>query len=411
MKILPNHVANKKLLLHSVALCFFCFQQQVYATEWALESNVASSVIYNDNIFMTTLPHDSVTGVLITPSAKFEASEADWETGVVARLRNNSYSDSNLDSNDILLGLNTSMKSERNAYSFNGGYDLNSSLNTESDEFGITGSRVKSRRWNVSPEYSRQVTERVSVSFGYNHSDTNFKDAESTGLVSSVSNGLNTSFGYNITEITQLSVVLQFSNYEQGSGSFEYDQAVVRAGLTHRYSERFSSNVLVGKSQTDSISRTALAPFDFFGTTIVRTVETDFRSTSLVLDASFDMAFEAGSLSGSLSRDSRTDSFGGLNEVKTVRVNLNQSATDLWRYSLSVKYEEVESIGSNTSFSDRELLSFQPKLSYSYSRDWRMTASYRYIKREFKNSNTNSTPDSNMISIGLAYNFPSISTF
>jgi len=401
----------KKLLFHITVLYLLCTQQKIYATEWAVESRVTSNVSYNDNIFMTTQPHDGVTGVLISPSAKFLAREANWETGIVTKLKSNSYSDSNLDSNDIFFGLKNRMQSEKNSYSLNGNYDLNSSLDTESDEFGIVGRRVKSRRWNISPEYSRQMTERMNVSFVYSHFDINLKDAELTGLVSSASDSLSTAFGYKITEVSQFSTVIQFSNYEQDSGSFKYDQVMVRTGLTHQFSENFSSNFLIGISETDSTSRFALPPFYFFGTIINRTVETDFSSTSLVLDAGFDMLFEAGSFAGSITRDSRTDSFGSLNDVSTIRLNMNQSITKIWRYTLLVKYEIIESVSSNTSFSDREYLQFQPTLSYRLYRDWRMTASYRYIRREFKNSNTSNTPDSNMISVGLVYNFPSISTF
>jgi hypothetical protein len=49
------------------------------ATEWVVNPSLILGFEYNDNIFLTTLPHESVTGTNLTENVDFGARQELWE--------------------------------------------------------------------------------------------------------------------------------------------------------------------------------------------------------------------------------------------------------------------------------------------------------------------------------------------
>ena len=120
---------------------------------------------------------------------------------------------------------------------------------------------------------------------------------------------------------------------------------------------------------------------------------------------------ETGSVSGTISRDNVTNPFGGLNEVSTVAFRINQKMTELWRYTIDARFEDIDAVSDVARTTDREVLFFESRIFYLIDRHWTANASYRYIQRKFKSDTSDSAPHSNRIYIGMTYKFPDISTF
>ena len=104
-----------------------------HASERSLDAKIDGHAEYNDNIFLTTEPHDSVTGLIITPSLSGIIKEENWEAKLRAKIKSHNYSDSNLNSNDQYFDLTGKYLAERNIFSLNVNYDLASNLNSTSN--------------------------------------------------------------------------------------------------------------------------------------------------------------------------------------------------------------------------------------------------------------------------------------
>jgi hypothetical protein len=384
---------------------------KVNAIQYAIESDVSARAEYNDNIFLTSQPHDSVYGLTVIPEAKMIAKEAHWETFINGRLRSNNYSDHNLDSNDIYLDVSGKYSQERNVYSLAGSYDKDSNLNALSTDFGVTGRRVNRKLWSITPQYQRLLTERAVLSISYNHIDVDYIDAEDTGYVPYKADIASGSLAYYLTEKDKVSFTLQATDYMSKDGSFEYQLFITRLGIEHNFSELWSVDFSIGGSRRNS-TNTVTQTFDFFGQPITLTQVTDYTDKGYVLDAGFERKMETGAFTGRISRDDVTNSFGGLNEVNTVRIGLNQKLTEVWRYDIQARYEDINAISSGTRTTVRDVLFFEPRLYYIINRHWTANASYRYITRKFKSDTSDDqAPHSNSIFVGMTYNFPDISTF
>jgi len=402
---------NARSYLRVVSLTTFFFVAcDANAAEWSIESDIDSRVEYHDNIFLTTLDHDSVTGLIVTPSLKLLAREQNWETSLDTRLRSNNYDDSNLNSNDIYFDLTEKYVTERNSYSLNGKLNFDSNLDTESVDFGILATRIKREMLSIAPQFTRQITERLMFSTSYTYMDVDYKDAENTGFVAYVTSNASGSLVYNLSERNQVNFVVQATAYESKDNTFEYDLIMARIGMNHQLSESFSVNYLIGNSRRDSTSRRTQT-FDFFGQPLTLAQVTDVSNSGFVMDAGFDKKWLTSSLTGSVSRDNTSDSFGGLNEVDRFKLVFGQKITKIWRYSVSARYDSTRSIGGANQFADREYIFLEPVVTYSLARDLRVNASYRYARRKFSSQIGGETPDSNRVFVGITYNFPSISTF
>ena len=88
-------------------------------------------------------------------------------------------------------------------------------------------------------------------------------------------------------------------------------------------------------------------------------------------------------VSAGISRDDVTNSYGGLNEVSTVRFKFDQNITSLWRYNIGARYEKIDAVSFAAATTNRDTVFFEPQLFYTIDRHWRASASYRYVQRKF----------------------------
>lgn len=380
------------------------------AAEWSLDSGVRTYYEYNDNLFLTTLPHESVSKLVLQPDLKFRAVEKNWETKLQARLNSNHYSEPNLDSNDQYYLMDGSYRRERDTFSIKGVYDLDSSLDTDSADFGISGERVNRTTTSVSPSYSRMLSERLQATLSYSLIETKYDDTTNTGFVPYKADVGSVSMAYNLTQRDKLSGIVQYTDYASLNGLSEYQMLIMRVGLSRQLSEVLSVDLMVGTSERDTINRFTNS-FDFFGTTVTQTQESNFDNSGLILDAGFNYSTEVASLAGRLSRDNVTSSYGGVDEVDKFSLVYNRSLSSRWSYKLDGQYDETRSDITSTSFRDYNLLKLKAEISHYLDRNWRISASYRYMKREFVTQYQNGVPDSNTLYIGMTYNYSKLATF
>lgn len=382
-----------------------------HSAEYAIESAITSQTTYNDNLFLSSGPHDSSTAFTITPTIKALVKEKEWSSSIDAALKNNNYSDRELDTTDKFLNLQGDYRQERNIYSVAAGYTLQSNIDLDSADFGLTGKRINRKMVTLTPSYTRLLNERFSFTTSLAHMDVDYINSANTGLTPYE---LNTVFGalnYSVNERDQLSLTLQVSDYASKDNESQYQLYILRLGMSHHFSETLSGSFQLGASKRDV---TNLDPFffDFFGTRVSGATEENTKDDGFVVNMGLSKIIERGSVVLNLSRDNSESSTGGLSEVDSVLLGINMKLTPLWSYSASLEAYKSTAISANVSLADHQTLAFKPSVVYSFDHGWRATISYVYVSRKFLNNASNvSTPHSNALTFGITYNFPSISTF
>ena len=202
-----------------------------YSYEASLVADIGVRYEYNDNIFLTNQPHDSVTAIVITPGISGIIKDKHWEGALDARLRSSKYSDSNLDGNDQYFNLTGRYVAERNIFSLNANYVLDSNLNADSSDFGITGRRTNRESKSITPQYTRLLTERSFLVLGYTYTEVDYIDAESTGFTPYISHSAVGSYIYSLTERDGLTLSLQAVDYTSKDDLTGYQLFVSRIGI------------------------------------------------------------------------------------------------------------------------------------------------------------------------------------
>jgi len=384
-----------------------------YAAEWSIKSNVDAHTAYDDNIFVTREKHDSVSSITVTPSIDGVVKESQWEADLNARIRSNKYSDQNLSSNDKFLDLTGRYNGQRSNFSLNANYDLDSSLSTESSDFGLVGRRINRKDRSITPQYTRMLTERLALILSYSYSDVDYLDAGNTGFTPYLAMTGSGSFIYNLTEKDKLTLSMQTLDYKSRNDVYAYTLLTSRFGIEHQFTQLLSADFSAGVSRQNTSSQVSQA-FNFFGNIIVQTQTISSKNRGFVMDAGIKRKLESGQIEGKITRDNTTNSFGGLNQVDTIKLNYNHRLSSLWQYLVKGRYEDVTAIGTGTRSTDRQVLFFETIMSRSLNKNWSVNGSYRYVQRKFTDTGVNSSgkvPVSNRIYFGMTYNFPTFSTF
>lgn len=384
----------------------------VHSKEYLLEADVDARTEYNDNLFLTDQEHDAVKGIIITPSLAGFIKEENWQAYIQARLRSQNYSDSDLSGNDQLFDLTGKYNLERNIFSVNISHNLDSNLSSSSTDFGtIVGQRVDRKSQSITPQYTRLITERLVLQLSYTYSDVDFIDAEDTGFVPYILQSGTGAFIYDFTERDKITFSLSAVDYASRNELVTYQLFQTRIGIDHEFSETLSGDFAVGVSRQDT-TNLQTQTFDFFGQPITISQEIDSNNRGLVFDAGIKQILETGKFEGRISRSDRTNSFGGLDVVNAINIIYTDKLTQLWRYIISSRYEDIKSVSTSTNRTDRETFYLNSVVYYSINRNWDISASYRYTARKFSSDTSNNrAPHSNRIYFGLTYNFPSLSTY
>jgi len=383
-----------------------------HSSERSLNAKIDARAEVNDNIFLTSLEHETVSGVIVTPSLSGVIRETNWETRLRARIKGYKYTDNTLNSNDQYFDLTGRYSAERNIYSLNINHDLASNLSSTSGDFGIVGRRINTKRQSVAPQYSRLLTERLAATLSYTYSDVDFLEAGNTGFTPYVTQTGFVSLAYDLTSRDKLTFSLTGVDYVSRNELVTYQLFMSRVGIDHQFSETTSADFQAGVSRRSSTNRQTQS-FDFFGQPITITQEIDAKNRGLVLNAGVTTLLESGQISGRISRDNTSNSFGGLDQVDRLSLNYLEKLSDLWRYTVKARFDNYDSISSGSRNTDRKVFFFDVLVNYAFNRDWSMNASYGFRKiRRFQGENNDITsPQSNRIYVGVTYNFPSLSTF
>src|SRR3989344_9070865 len=90
------------------------------AAEWTVEPSALFSLVYNDNINLTTQPHNSVNGNVITPRLDLGMRTQAWQiTGSAEASRKRYSGESGQDRDDNAFRLSSAYQSNRKVWQLN----------------------------------------------------------------------------------------------------------------------------------------------------------------------------------------------------------------------------------------------------------------------------------------------------
>jgi len=155
------------------------------AAEWTVEPSALFSLVYNDNVNLTTQPHNSVNSNVISPRLDLGMRTQAWQlTGSAEASRIRYSGEIGQDRDDNAFRLSTTYRSERNIWQLDANSTRDSPVadeQTSSDTGAVQTPKIRETH-GFSPSWTRMLTERTRLQLMYQLNDTSYVNGESVGL-------------------------------------------------------------------------------------------------------------------------------------------------------------------------------------------------------------------------------------
>jgi hypothetical protein len=373
------------------------------AAEWSAEPSISLRTGYNDNIRLTSQPHDSVWETTLRPAVRFGVAKENQglfgnASASIKRFFGGSGRESSsvLDREDYYLKTNAYHNTQRNSFKANLNYIQDSLLDSELEDTGnVIDQRATREKISLGPSWSTTLNERTRLELGYQYSDISFSDDPGVqDLVEYKYDVFSSSLVHQLSPRTQATLSASYSRYQPDT-NLDSDTTSIQAGLSRNLSETLTASILAGIRETtsDSITGTCILPgFTFpnclFGIQSTGTEET--KNTGAVYSFNINKILETGSLGMAISRSSNPNSDGELLDTTRYILSGEYRFTETLRSSLSAEYTENEIIvnraGLEPDQNKQTFFRVRPKLSWQWQREWELAGEYEYARNENYNS-------------------------
>lgn len=361
------------------------------AAEWSVEPSVSLRGEHDDNIRLTTAPHESVNGLLLSPRVKlnYETEVALISGGAGLNIRRYS-GDSDLDATDTLLNLTGRRKYETGSFGLRLDYIRDSTLGTELQQTGLVEARKQRKSINLTPDWMLQLTERTGLTLGYRYTDVTYQDAQATGLIDYRSHTAFSTLQHKLTERDEASATLSYSRYDPSGISLRFNTTTLLGGYSRLFSETLRGSAALGVAH---IASDGLAGGD--------------TSTNRVVgNAGIDKQFETGTLGFRLSRDVNPTGSGSLATTDRAGVELSRRLSETLTLSLAGAAYRTRFVGVIPGSGNSRYYQVEPRLAWQVAREWSLEAGYNYA--HVKNDTDPSAATRNLVYVTATYNWPKL---
>lgn len=403
------------------------------AAQWTVTPSVKVDQSYNDNIYLSSLRHPTVTTRTINPKINFGWATEKANIDLLGGWRYRKYTgDPNLKNwTDSQYELKSGYKTERSQFSLNGSYVKDTTLNQErySEDTGVTLMQLDRKTRQIAPSWSWMLNEQSNLQIDLQYQDVIYEKSLTSSYNDYRYDSAGLTYTFRWTARDQLYAVVNQSRYESkkkalipayemvtgkrylGSGS---DTLTYQAGLNHQFSSTFK--VGLGFGARESVTRTqyqdcsAFTSYPFFNicTDSIET-QTTSNTTSPVYTLSADKNFELTKLGITLSRTISASGLGSEIQLDSLDVNINHRISEKLRLRLRGLLNQGVAVDPNFSIYDSKYLRGEANLNWKLDQNWNLYAAYRYIRRSYKSSDAIGI--SNNISLNVRYVWDRISMF
>lgn len=382
------------------------------ADEWAIEPSVTLRSGYDDNIRLTTAPHDSVTSSTLSPEVVLRKKTEVSDISVRGKLAVNRYwGEPTLNTTDQSYYLNSSFLNERNRLSFDASYLRDSTLRTELFETGGVAARTQRGSLRLSPQWSWSFSPMTSVGATYSFTDARYDDAQKAGLTNYRSQELLFWLGRKLSDRDELQLNTSYSKYQTRPAAFESDTVGVSLNYSRDFSELTKLSSQLGVRRTES-SRQAftqlfvpIAPGFFQLVLVPQRIDT--KDTGMLLNVGITSHLaDRTALRGRLTRELNPSGSGSLVEIDRVSAGVTHGFTEQTALDVDLAVSRTRFSDDALSASNSRYYAVQTQINSRLDEHWSVSAGYSYARLEYEG--TAASADANTIFLSARYDWRKI---
>lgn len=365
---------------------------------------------YNTNIFLIPNPTGDVWGTKLGLNTEFSAAEEIWKVNGNVRLDNYFFNEKSLDSLNQFISLTGHyFATERSRFALRGDYIRDSTRTSFVEVNDLVFDQVRRNSQSINPSWTYDLSENTSLNLNYQYQNTEYKNKENTffphykthvgsiGLIHDYSERLQLNGSLSYTSYsspgsaTVVPGTLDFlifqipGTYENQSEEINIDYATAIVGFSYAIDETFNVN-LGGGGQYNTIEAGSRTIFrDTFGNPIYTNAQRiSSDSLTYVVKAGATKRFEVDDLALNYAHTVTPDIYGNLVEANTVTFTGKHKFTPTINGSIQILYTDRSTADQRNVTLNRQFLRAQSDLSWDFTENWSITASYQYSQQEIE---------------------------
>jgi hypothetical protein len=348
---------------------------QSQAAEWSLLPSIGVKGVYDDNLLLTSLPHDATYGYWVSPAAEFAGNTERLETsGRVAADFVSYYGGEQNNFTNIHVPLTVRYKTEKDLLGFTGGFIRDNTLMSELLTTGLVLRFTQRNQWTANPSWTRSITEKLSVQSSFQFNDTTYENGLSFGLVDYQLLGGSGGLLYQITEQDQIQLAGSYVNFHttNAPSPFRASFPGVNLSLTHAFTETLTGTAYGGPRFVSS-------------TTQIASDNITAQSTVWLFGASLTKKFERTSIKVNVDRDIVPSGFGLLIQRDRAGLTVSHDLTETLAASFDGYGYLVSGVTQTAlggTIQEARYFYLTPKIAWKFLEWWKLELSYTYRRRE-----------------------------
>jgi hypothetical protein len=388
------------------------------AIEWFVEPSASLGFEYNDNLFLTTAPHEAVSGANLSANLDLGARQEVWELVGGVRLVSRRYVDrDDLDTDNGFANLRYQYRTERNLWTLKGSYADESILSADTidPDVGLIQQQTTRTTTNINPAWAWSLTETTQLRVDYQYLDAQYEDGISIGLLDYRQQAVNLTVSDQLTQRTSVYAILGHSAFELTSPESQITTSytstsrtnTAQLGISYDFTETLKGSLSGGprKTTSEEVIQT-LQPCGFFLCLVP--VNQSNSGYGSVFKGSLESRLELTRTTIGFSRSVSPSGSGGEVQTENLSLTIDQQITPA---RLNVRFVadgyEFKALGATSSSIDRNYYRLEPGLRWRWTEDVTIDASYRYSRQRYVDANAVAT--ANSINLVFTYIWPKIS--
>ena len=358
------------------------------AFDWTFQSTGTGTIQFNDNIRNSPTGGTSAVGMTLTPTAaligRTEVTELEFAT-TTSIIRY--YGVDDKDSTPYpTLRFNGQRQFETSSLGVGASLDIQPTSVTEQEDSGLIntdGTRVSQ---SVDANWSKQISERNTISLSGGYSNTTFDIAQFTD---SAAYNWSASWSRQSGELQSFVLSATGNYFRPSGGGSASDTYGIRLGRDWRLAENWTFSTLSGARYQISQATTP-------------TGSSNNGTLGTLLSATLTYSGELTTFSGTFNRSLQESSRGDTNEVDAVDLSVNRRLTE--HLSLSFGLNGSQSTASSgQGGSVRQALSANSGLNWTINEMWTLSSSVSHSRQTLGDAGASS---SNVAKLTLSVALP-----
>ena len=357
------------------------------AAEWAARPSILVGGEYNDNLSLTTQPHDSVYGSTITPTLDLRVSSEIWQIrGDMAASRRRFPGNRNFDSDNQFYNLAANYRMERSTWQLAGSRSETTTFSEQqiTPDTGVVEVQRKYDSYRVNPSWTWAMDQLTQLQLAYSLSAISYVDGQSVGLYDYTARGVTAQLSKSLDPRYQVFVSTTYSVFNIPSTTLKTNSTIYQAGINWSFSQTLNGTFSAGLRRASNEQQAVVCTVSF-GSVCLQTA-TNTQSTkqsSSVYNASLEKKYEVTRARLTFSRTYDPTGLGGI--VRTDSQNLaldRRFSSRLTGTFTADNYNYTPETGDLTNVK-RHYYGFAPGLKWAWTNELNVNLTYRYshIKR------------------------------